>query len=636
MLLTLSLLLTGCTPDEAPDLTVVDRAPGDRAPRTSLCDPMDALRCALPWPSNTFTRVDPTTETGLRLALTEGALPIPDRVDFLNTSDGFSRVTGVVTGIEGPVGEVSWDGLASLEPDAPLQLLVAQHDHPDYGRRIPLHTELRDVGSLSQDRHLLIGRPIAPMPANADHVVVVLDTVMPTPDRLTRVALALEPPTTEHEAALAGYHAPTRKLLDDVGLDPQRVSRVWDFTTRSAADPTRRMHAMMRVLDSAVDDLGIEIDSAVLDPFPELAAIVRGRLTNAPGFLDDAGYLVLDSDGNPTVTGPTTIEFRISVPSGDADYHVALYGHGTGGDVNDSLFDRELGAQNIAKLNLRFDGWTGEDFVYTLVDFASFLDGSARSTQGLMQALAGGTVLLTALDGVLGDTLAGPTLANTPNPAAGRRPLTDHVVWVGGSMGGTMGAVMVSADERLKTAVLNVPGAGWTHMIPSSMLFTAGMQSIMLEVYPSELDLHHAVVMAQNNWDDVDGAVWADEALAVGGAFLLQQSMGDPILPNLGTELLANALGAVQLEPLLEPIVGLESTSGVVTAGAALEQFRVPNTGQYDVHGFASRGTPASDAALEQIMGLLHSAWAGNPEMRHPEGCALVTPDGSCDFSDAW
>jgi hypothetical protein len=245
-------------------------------------------------------------------------------------------------------------------------------------------------------------------------------------------------------------------------------------------------------------------------------------------------------------------------------------------------------------------------------------------------------VLLTSLDGVLGDTLAQEELAGEKNPAAGLRPLTDHVAWVGGSMGGTMGAVMVSADPRLTTAVLNVPGSGWTHMIPDSLLYSSGMDSIMMEVYRDELDLELAMVMAQNNWDEVDGAVWAEEALAAGGSFLLQQSMDDPILPNIGTELLASSLGAVQIEPYLEPILGLASTGGAVQTGAAIEQFRVPDTGQYDVHGFAARDTLAGDAAFEQILGLLESAWAGQPEMVHPLGCAEVTPTGDCDFSGMW
>jgi hypothetical protein len=451
-----------------------------------------------------------------------------------------------------------------------------------------------------------------------------------------RRALGLDDPQTDAEAALAGYHAPTRQLLDGAGIDAERVLRVWDFTTRSAGDATFRLHAMMETLAAASATLGVEIDEAYSSSDPGIALVVRGRLTGAPGFLDDAGQLALDAHGRPQIVGEEAIEFRMMIPAGDGDYRVALYGHGTGGDVSDASFDSELGAAGISKLAIRFDGWTGDDFVTTLLGFSTFLDGSARSTAGLMQALAGGTVLITALDGGLGDLLSGETIGGSPNPAVGRRPISDDVAWVGGSMGGTMGAVVISADPRLDIGVLNVPGAGWTHMIPHSLLYDAGMGSVLAETYGDPFDVHIALLMGQGSWDEVDGAVWAEEALARGGTFLLQESIGDPILPNLGTDLLAHAFGAVALQPDIEPVSGLRAAPALVTAGAALEQYRVPDTGQYDVHGFAARDTLAGAAAREQILEFLQSSWAGHPEMSHPDGCAGVTADGSCDFSGMW
>jgi len=629
----LVLLLVACKSKDGDVVDkVVDRQPGDRTPLSGLCDDMDPVRCILPWPSNTFTGLDADTQTGIRVVVTPQALPVDDDVEFMNSANGFSRVSGIVTAFEESVNDVAdWDPAHSLSPDAPMQVINAQPDHPDFGKRVAYRTEMLDVSLAIKERSLYIGRPVQVLAPNCDYVVVILDDVGVEPEHLAEVALGLTKPKTDYESKLAGYHAPTRTLLENADVDASRVVRVWDFTTRSADDPTYRMHSMMDTLDDAVGNLGIEIDSVSVNSAPEIAAIVRGRLTNAPRFLTEEGVFEFDGDGLPLVTGTGNIEFRISVPSSGEDYRVALYGHGTGGDVTDNSFDRELAAENIAKLNLRFDGWTGEDLIVTLANFSSFLDGSARSTMGLMEALAGGTVLLTSLDGILGDELSQPTLAGEDNPAAGFRPLTDQVVWVGGSMGGTMGAVMVSADERLTTGVLNVPGGGWTHMVPYSLIYSSGMESIMLAKYVDLLDLQVGMVMAQNNWDDVDGAVWADEALAVGGAFLLQESLDDPILPNLGTELLANALGAVQFDPLLLPIVGLETTSGTVTSGAALEQFRVPDTGQYDVHGFAALDTPAAEAAMDQILGLLNSSWAGSPVMEHPAAC-----DGPCDYSGQW
>jgi hypothetical protein len=633
------LLLLSCTQGTDEDLRVQPREPGARTPLSAACDLHDPTRCALPWPSNTFTVPDPNTETGLRLAVTPEALPVDDDLSFLNLSDGFSRASGVVVGFEAGVDptSASWNPADSLSAESTFQVINIQPDHPLRGTRVAFRTEWRDLSTSFEERWLFIGRPVEVMAPNADHVAVVLDSVgVRDRPREIEIALGLVEPKTEYQALRAGYYAPIVDALIEADVDLDRIVRITDFTTRSATDPTHRMHHMMDVLDQGIGDLAVELDSVVVDPSAGVAAIVRGRLTGAPDFTGPDGHLALDPNGLPEVAGTTSIEFRLSVPNTEGDYHIALYGHGTGGDVNDPAFDDELGHEGIGKLALRFDGWTGDDFVFTLVNFATFLEGSARSTAGLMQALAGGTVLVTALDGVLGEALTADEMLGAPNPAAGRRPLTDDVVWLGGSMGGTMGAVVVSADPRLQTAVLNVPGAGWTHMVPYSLLYSSGMESIMLEVYTDPLDLQIAMVMAQNNWDDVDGAVWGDEALAAGGVFLLQESMGDPILPNLGTELLANALHAKQLQPHLEAIVGLESVDGVVRSGAALTQFRVPIEGQYDVHGFAARDTIAAEAAMEQILHLLTTAWQGSPEIVHPSICSEVGTDARCDFSDAW
>lgn len=619
----LFLPLLGCT-------ATPDRLAGDRTPLSAPCSDLDPEHCLLPWPSNQYTVTDDSTETGLRLAIERDSTPGNDNPDFLNLGDGYSRVTGVAFGfdqaLDASIGTTEVE--TQLEADGALQVFNAEPGSEQYGERQAYWIELIEAGGLGVDRTLMIGRPEWVLEPNADHVAIVLDTVGATAPDEVRIALGLDKARTGKQKDLAAYHAPIRDFLVEQGVDLERVVRVTDFTTRSATDPTFRTHAMMDELDASLGELGIEIDSVVQPSNPDQEAIVRGRLTGAPGFLDDDGRLVLADDGTPLVVGEAAIEFRISVPAGPADvpYKVTLYGHGTGGDVTDDLFDQELATQDVAKLNLRFDGWTDDDFIETLVGFDAFLDGTERSTAGLMQSIAGGTVLLTALDGVLGEAIHAET---------GRWPDTEYVVWTGGSLGGTLGAVIVSADDRLDTAVLNVPGTGWSHMIPHSLLYDVALRELFEIRYGNPLDMHLAMVMGQGSWDDVDGAVWADEALEAGGAFLLQESMDDPVLPNLGTNLLANSLKAKQLTPLLDPIYGLEQVDGVLYEGAALEQYRVPDTGVYDVHGFAARDTVASRAAQEQLLKFLEKAWEGDRPMQHPQLCFDEGLDGTCDFTQS-
>ncbi len=80
----------------------------------------------------------------------------------------------------------------------------------------------------------------------------------------------------------------------------------------------------------------------------------------------------------------------------------------------------------------------------------------------------------------------------------------------------------------------------------------------------------------------------------------------------------------------------LQHAEGPVQGATAIEQFRVPDTDPYAIHGFAARDTLAGQADLEQILGFVDSALAGEPTIEHPEGCSEVTEDGSCDFSGMW
>ncbi len=629
MLAPLLPLLLACTapPNAVPPQ--IDRLSGVRAPLSASCDAQDALRCLLPWPSNAFTVPDASSATGLRLALAPEALPIDDDPSFLNLAEGFSRITGLAAGFEAALDESSLDGA--------LLLLEAQPGRQGYGQAVPLLTEQLTQGELTPET-LLIGRPLAPLAANADHVAVVLDSLrdaegaaLPV-QRLTRVALELEAPADPSEEALRAYHAPTRSLLEQAGIEPGGVLRVWDFTTRSQEDPWRRTQALFEAMGQ-VEEWSAVVDTAELRDDP-VALRVSGRIEDVPLFTDEEGWLVLDEDGLPLQQGSHEVSFRVFVPVGTGDYPVAFYGHGTGGGVTDGSFDDELASAGYAKANLAWTGWNEDELLDTLTSLSRFFEGSSRSTAGLLQSLADGMALSLALEGSLEEALAADSLAGLDNPAAGRRPNLSAPLWTGRSMGGTLGVVFATAHPSVQAGALNVPGAGWSHLIPRSWLYEYGVEAVMATTYDDELDQALALIAGQLAWDDVDGAVWADLALDQGMAFLLQESIGDPILPNLGSEILAASLGAVQLDPCIEDIAGLDHSSEPVVAASAIEQFHVASEEMFDIHDFIDDDTLAAQAAREQLTMLAESARAGSPQLAHPEICLEQGWDGSCDFGE--
>ncbi len=624
LVLIAAILHASCAAEEPPVFEAPDRVAGDRAPRGLGCEDLDDARCLLPWPSNAFTVADPSRETGLRLEVNARALNSRDRGDSLALADGFSPVSPILAVFDRPLDP------GTLE--AAVHLYVAQPGSDALGREIPLRLETVEGRAGAT---LLIADPRQVLASATDHVVVIDDALLGADGAPIAsphgadVALDRVAPATQEEADLRAYHAPIRAFLTAQGIALDRVVMAWDFTTRSEASPRRALlHMRARSLAALeAGELGVELDNVVVAPDgrPDIALLVYGRLTGVPTFLDgDAGF-VPDADGLPMELGRTDAPFRVLVPAGTEGYRFLMYGHGTGGNQDDDAFDAELASAGLAKVNVRLYGWTDTDVIATFAGLQQTVQGSFAAAAYLVEALAHAATIEAAMTSVLGDTLAAAELDGAPNPAAGRRPDGSIPFWVGGSLGGTTGVVYAASDPRVRYAVVNVPGAAWSQWVWHSGTFDLIHELLGLR-YDDDIDLSTGLAIAQTNLDLADGAVWASALEESPTAFLVQESMGDPIMPNQATEMVAAVTGARMVGGVLEPIDGVESAPEVIE-GSAITQFRAPEGGDFDVHGFAARDTPAGDAARQQIFDFVTSALAGEARIAPPADC----PDG-CDY----
>lgn len=614
--------LASCSPD--PVFVAPDRAAGARAPQTAPCDDADPSACLLPWPSSAFTTSDPSSPTGVRLSVDVTSLgPEDDDASWLNRADGFSRVTPLATGFAGELDEPA---------EGAIRLLLAEPGRAGEGEPVPVRASVVATRE-GPSRSLLVAMPTRLLEPNAEHLVIVTDDLRAkgggalAPERSARVALGLERPSSQAEADLYGHHAPSRALLARAGIDPARVLRLWTFTTRSADDGTRRLRAMVAASRAAVAEGRTRAEIDVVKPGADPITLeIEGRLTGLPAFASEAG-LTLDGEGLPAASGTREAPFRVVVPRGAGDYRFVMFGHGTGGEFRDTAFDEDLAKEGIAKVGISFYGWTEADTLGTLTGLKKMFAGTRRSSAWLMQAVADGAAIQAAMPSAIGDALAASTLGGADNPAAGRRPDGSVAVWAGGSLGGTMGLVFTAANPDIRAAVLNVPGAGWTHFIPGSSLY-AMIRPFIVNAYETDLGLLQALFISQGNWDDVDGAVWREAFAERDVTFLLQESIGDVVLPNVGTENVARTTGVAHIGAVLEPIEGVATAPGPNPRGA-LTQYRVAPTADLEVHGFAARDTPAGAAARDQIRSFITSVFAGEPRIEVPDGCA----GGSCDFT---
>ncbi|MDP1920594.1 MAG: hypothetical protein Q8L14_30405 [Myxococcales bacterium] len=604
----------------------VARKVGERAPSPAECDAQDDTRCLLPWPNNTFTVADSSTPTGLRVSVQRRALPNPDAPEPLNRLDGFSVIGALAVGFKAPI-TVRTDA----RPATAMRLFRATPGDT-FGEEVALRLSVVKDGDGSSS--LLIGYPLRPMEPSTDYVAVVVDEVpgVEAPRRV-KVLAGVDAPTTDEERALVAFHAPLREVLAKVGVAPARVLRAWEFTTRSAKSVRAPFEAMRQasVDAAAAGELVVTVDRANAIGTDSLE--VRGVVAGLPRFTKATGELALDASGAPMKVGVHQAPFRVVLPKVTRPYPVVIFGHGTGGTAFDDTFDADILGAGAAKLNLQYDGWTESTVLETLVGLDKRFTGSERSTGRLLQSLADASAIEASLSGALGDALSQPMVLGQQNPAAGVREDPSRRVYAGGSLGGTLGFVHTLTEPSVRASVLNVPGAGWTHFVPTSGPFST-LDELFATTTPSAVDRALSVVMTQGSWDPVDGAAWAATGARADVVMLLQESMGDPVLPNIGTHLVATSSRAVQVGAVLEPVEGVTPVTQA-SGRTALTQFRIPNgiTDLIARHGFGGKNTLAGVAAREQIRAFLDSVWAGAPLITVPATCTRAGLN-SCDFGE--
>ena len=622
------LLALALTTSCAETFLAPDRAADDRTPLTRACDDGDPTLCLLPWPNSAYQVADPSTPTGVRLSVDLDSVNPRDDSEILSRADGFSRVSTVLAGFPVAIDP------ASLTPET-VRLVLAQHDHPSRGTDASMRLEVvSSTASASSTDSLVAGHPLRPLEPGADYVVVVTDgvTAMDGTELVvsheTRVVLGLDAALTQAEADVAGYHAPTRALLQELGVDPAHVLRVWDFTTRSAEDPRRRLIAMREAALAAVDagEVTAVIDEVEHRPDGPVASVVLGHLAGLPNFLVDR-ELSLDADGMPVASGVRDAPFRVMIPRGTGDYRMLMFGHGTGGSVEDSSFDDTIASFGAAKVSIEFYGWTDMSVIDTFLDLYKLVHGASIAASGLVQSMADGPAIQRAMSGVIGDALAADELGGEPNPHAGRRPDDSIPVWVGGSLGGTMGLLYIASNPDVHYAVLNVPGAAWGTWVRDAYQYHL-LQTYIERGNGGPISTALMVSAAQTLLDEADGASWPEPLDRNGQVALLQESIGDPVLPNPGTHMVAEVLHATLVGAVLSPVEGLP-LSDSTTEMTGLTQFHVPGSDPLDVHGFADRSGPAGDAAREQILTFVQSAFDESARVEVPSGCASM----SCDFT---
>lgn len=506
-----------------------------------------------------------------RLAIAEGLLPqveegTPLPTARLETRSGFSPAQTAVVDLD-----VALDASLLPRPDSaiPGEGAVQVWDL-DAGQPLRVFAELDAWPEPGDELPSLLIRPMQPYTAGHEIAVVLTRDLADTDGE----ELASPAWFAAARAGRAGEH-----LAKEAASTPELLERL---AALGVDDP-------LLAFSFPVDDGGPLLDAMLADvPVPsewtwdEIADVdagdglpdgawrqLKGSYTVASWLGERDSFEIVD--GLATRQGEAQASLFVHVPQSARDaapgtVPVWIFGHGIFGDPTVYLED-DADPSAVVELSERAGAilvattWTG----LSRVDIGPVL-GVAQDfgripevTDPLAQALVNQAALVRLL--LEGGLLDDPELGGLPDKG--------RLFYYGISLGGIEGAVLLAHEERLEHAVLHAAGSAWSTMLERSYAWQA-LEPLVVETIPSARDRQILYAASQLWWDPVDPATVAGELSA--RSILWQECLGDDMVPNLSTELMARGVGMTLLTPSTTTPSGLQSAAGPLS-GPALFQF---------------------------------------------------------------
>lgn len=568
------------------------------------CNPVGVTTCALPFPSNHWTRADGGSPTGLRLDVPDtlvssavlSQLPSSLRASAVfNAADGFSAAGPIVFELEHPVDA------SSLPVDGGDVFVVFDLDT---GARVPIRA-LVDVeaGLRGAPGTIVRAYPRSRFPWG-HHLVAALTT------SLHQAGGSPQTPSLGLQQLVRSGAHPTIDFLAAHGIVTDSVVSVTDFTVRTESDVTASTIAMMNVAqaqDHPVRNISVQLNILF---GPDISRVVTGQVL-ITDFRTPSGEV----DHDPGYSGkPVWVDFLLTLPvySPPNGAPVVIYGHGIGITKETSIIvDNTNAAQGVATLAIdqpnhgsRAEADGGQVFDLTSPAQAGRLFGmvvqSSLDQASIVKAV---TTSLSTLD------TAPPVIFGTSEPDG--RPDLDpsRIFYEGTSLGGVLGSVGVALLPQYQGAAFQVTGAGITNDLADTVFWQHGFNASdtgFRGVIPSNATPGEAaflVAATQQVLDPGDAVNYVDRLHAKRLPTLIPYSLDDGTVNNRTTEAFAELAQLPIVGPVLRPVPFLPASSDIPDNGIAqlptdslnwLHDLGLVSLGQLLTHA-SGVGEPSSD-----------------------------------------
>ena len=561
---------------------------GDGAAATVRYDRRDPSVYA-PFPDDVWLEPDATTRTGARVEL-----PVPEREqDVKNVLskmkeaaegsaaalDGFSPIGPFVVELsDAPEGSsLPQTQDDSLDPLATVGLFDLTPGSPRYGERVPFKLHARAVRTISTTtQHALVIFPSIPLTPEGRYGLVVTKRALASASRpfdpSSFTIAALGEPANDEDPSVAEVRALMKDVVDVVSeasppIFADDVALALRFSVRSTTSfPITQLTMKEQILDMPAPSFEI---TDVRPDYGDVAVLVTGTW-QAPEWR--VGFRIARfQDGSPVVIKQKPIPFILAIPHSAASTPapITMYQHGNPGSA-----ENEVPWQ--ARSYMAENGFAVAGFTDTISrDVASDTD---QQRIAIMTPLFGAGVLPDYWYQTTGEQLSFirmlPELAELDVLPFGQpdgKPdldLSAPLTYLGLSEGANKGQAFVPYAPEIRAATLLVGGMRFGEILfYQDPVNPGGFGTPLLDILNGlispnlrPLDLWVGLGLFQLAFDPQDphnhAAFMYANPIEVAGTIrkpsvLVQEGIGDTLIPNNATRSLAYTLGQV---PHIEPI----------------------------------------------------------------------------------
>ncbi|HUS30547.1 MAG TPA: hypothetical protein VMZ53_18685 [Kofleriaceae bacterium] len=595
---------------------------GDSIDVPDRCNPLGGQGCMLPWPSSAYEVDDPSTVTGRRVEVPIESMPkngddISVDPVWLNRWDGFSpsgpMLAAFASGVS-PEGLPSFKNPdESLAADSPIIVVDMAT-----GERAPFFAEVDQNTKDVLKRNLII-RPLARLHTNAHYAVGITKKVKAADGGELSISEGFA-------AALSGdgdhprFHPSAYKdifaALEQAGVAKTDLALAWDFHTASDDFIRRDLTTMRDAAITAMGTNGANLSFTVTNQ-PAATGIYKAYTGTfkSPAFLTngeaDESVMRRDAKGIPQMQGMWDAPFAALVPdcvkTMPLPRPTIVFGHGLFGSASEYLKDNftiELAQSNCFIIVAGdFIGFTSRQFALAALAVNDMNRGT-QVTEKLTQSL---------IDFITLETLTRNQLGQHAEFQYNGQSVIDpaQTYYVGGSLGGIMGNTFMAYDPNIKRGVLAVPGGVWSMLIERSFAWHALIGASQgsyrdAEVYELNLALFG---MAFEPIDPISTAahVIKDPLPGVPAKnILIWYTLGDSLVSNITTEMIAREMGMDLLSPEVKPVWRMPGKAGPLVNGVVnYNEHPTPLPPETNIPPSADNGTHSgvnrNQSALRQV-----------------------------------